>query len=530
MRLLMARDEQTTHTAFASFLIASSTASAPAALTRDNLARHDAISQMNPAGISEDGWEWFKLATDPFHDRQVKHVGLPDATSVNTVVLKIQKSITLAPAPAGTWCAHIYFLPDGVDQNMVLGTRSKGYYTQGFYNGTAESTCVSNSEGLASTGTEAGTARGGFVVEYWTTDVTATTGVFPDGSHAYANGTNVCFTALPETTTFVPNQPAIASQLRVIGGGFEVVNTTADIYKQGTITVSRIPNVTQLTCSDSIQSDNTSAPFAAATGAAGATWYGVPRRSTTLISSGPPGTIEQAMAYTGSAQWPAARGAYCVLTQDPLNNQLASIVPMQRAYLCDSTTQTAPATVPTGFFAPHDVWTSAAKVLQPQGAQNSLPLNFDVSSCILSGLSSQTTLTVNMVYYVEFAPRVNDPGIGTLAYAASPSPQFDPAVIELYQRTIKNFPAGVPQDMNPLGEWWSFIASAAKSILPEVVGVVSDFVLPGSSKITRPAARVLIGGQPLQQNTQTKSVGKAKPAKPKKKGKVVKTVPLSRAK
>lgn len=32
------------------------------------------------------------------------------------------------------------------------------------------------------------------------------------------------------------------SRMRLIGMGFEVVNTTASLYKSGTVTVSRIPS------------------------------------------------------------------------------------------------------------------------------------------------------------------------------------------------------------------------------------------------------------------------------------------------
>lgn len=91
---------------------------------------------------------------------------------------------------------------------------------------------------------------------------------------------------------------------RIVGGGFEVVNTTAPLYRQGLVTVYRAPQV------------NAETVVNVSFGTTPAVSVAFPARSLAL----PPSNAQQAFVLPGSKQWPAERGCYNVFTQTDIEN------------------------------------------------------------------------------------------------------------------------------------------------------------------------------------------------------------------
>jgi len=90
----------------------------------------------------------------------------------------------------------------------------------------------------------------------------------------------------------------------------------------------------------------------------------------------------------------------------------------------------------------------------------------DISCTYFTGLSAETTLNVNMVWYVEMVPRSTDPTYGIMVPLAKTPIACDPRAMAIYQQMARALPGGVPQTMNPSGEFWKGIVDVAKQAMP----------------------------------------------------------------
>lgn len=122
-----------------------------------------------------------------------------------------------------------------------------------------------------------------------------------------------------------------------------------------------------------------------------------------------------------------------------------------------------------------------------QYCATNLTLPFNTSGIYLTGLSTQTTLQLNVKLIIEVAPGPLD----QFATLASESPQYEPAALELYSQVVSKLPPAVPADMNPAGEYFK-----------QVLGYIGDAVRMGS--VIHPAFGLVGSG--------VKAVGMAAPA------------------
>jgi len=88
---------------------------------------------------------------------------------------------------------------------------------------------------------------------------------------------------------------------------------------------------------------------------------------------------------------------------------------------------------------------------------------------LFSGLSLQTTLTVNMTWIIERQPDVT---ISDLVVLAVEPPERDQVALDLYTHISNHLPAGVPVAENGLGDWFMDALSTA-----------ADFIAPVASAI-----------------------------------------------
>jgi len=92
-----------------------------------------------------------------------------------------------------------------------------------------------------------------------------------------------------------------------------------------------------------------------------------------------------------------------------------------------------------------------------------------------TGLNKQSTIQLTVNYYVERYPSPSDQDLVVLA---SPSPGYDPCALELYSRTISKMPVGVPQGLNPLGEWFKEVLQAVTRFSTPILKVIKPALGP----------------------------------------------------
>jgi hypothetical protein len=380
------------------------------------------------SSLTADGRAWLVAAADPFHDTDIVLAGYPDVNTSATVVQLIKKQLQLA-APAalttGTWDVSIVLFP-------TMGTVSYGF-----------ANTVTASGVIAG-----GTASTGFFVGGLVANSAASAGspvLWPNATSTQPTGTNFQSVSL-DISEF------IKGNVRIIGLGFEVVNTTSALNKQGQVTAWRMPTNPSPT---SIY--NTQAPLTALL------------QYTGVQSRLPPGTIADAQLLFGSRSWAAEEGSYTVCRQNDEDNPLRS-----------------PDFVPD-WYLPADLSSKTGGVIytlnEPGSSASSQKLfadiraPYDLSGVHFTGLSLPTTLTVNVRWLIERCPGPNEQDLVVLA---TPSAAYDPLALELYTHCMNKMPPGVPVAENGLGEWFRGALSTAEKWAPKIGEFVGN-VVPGAS-------------------------------------------------
>lgn len=265
------------------------------------------------------------------------------------------------------------------------------------------------------------------------------------------------------------------SMMRLIGGGFEVHNDTADLYKQGSVTVYAQPT-------DS-QSD-----------------FGVIQYSPTSYAASlwdktrmPPIDIQSATSNVNSVTWSAADGCYVPFQLDTENLHFsqATAIPLISAF--------ADSSLPG--FSPTPAWgvetdrasfaDASAAVTVGRADQPLRRAGIETTGAYFVGLGYDTVLTLDMRFIVEVAPT---PANTTLISLATPSSEYDPEALILYARSVRELPPGVKVTMNAAGDWWRMVSGAINYAAP----IVSKFG-PYGTAIAGAARGAQMVGDTIQQ-------------------------------
>jgi hypothetical protein len=394
-------------------------------------------------GLTETGRDWLIAAVDPFHDTPLNVTGYPDVNEASSVMQCVKLSAVLAcPSTiTGNWDCHIHNFPWLTPTTQLL--------------------CSDNVNGLnpGIPQVTSGSQWGGLAID-----------IVPAGGYTFHfNDTSI-------TTPFANSiAPYTTSEFRVIGMGFEVINTTSELNIQGLVTSYRQPM-------SSLDSGSAKAIYATSSNATLDTF--VFGNLETVVTTAPPDSASAAMLLDGSRQWKAKDGGYCVSTLNspeiPAGTNNVSVI----SRLLPQDVQSGAGPNASGVSVPAPVFTSPLLVTGTNGLSaqftflgsmrtNLLPFNH--SGLYFTGLSNSTTLQVNVIYYIERFPTTTDTD---LVVIAKPSCRADDVAIELYSEVIRMMPTGVPQKMNGLGEWFADAVSAA-----------ADFVSPVLSAIPHPGAQ-----------------------------------------
>lgn len=371
--------------------------------------------------LTADGKDWFIMAMDPFHDYSRQLAGFPDADGSATVVSCYQYELDVSkPAGcAGNWDAHVFTLP--TMSKTILSPFTVANGPRVIQGNAGENSIYAGPLNVISA--DAGQP------------------LCPTATAAFAP-TNLTMANIDCLTDAVPGRS------RVIGWGVEVVNTSAEIYKQGALTMYRMPQDNQLDQFTVVNSAGTRAST----------------RLTTLMRTPPP-TADYAMKLHGSVQWGAADGFYMVVPQNNVNNPMTCPTGVDLS-LTDKSQQAFGDRVYQMFPSEIDSPTTQAGIALGKSGpcapyyQKYVP--FNTVGAFLTGLSPQTTLRVKMKIYVEMAPT---PIQSSLVVLASPSAAYDYKALALYSAAVAMLPVSVRVSENAAGDWFRRVL--------EIVGLVA---------------------------------------------------------
>lgn len=380
--------------------------------------------------LTVDGKDWLTTALDPFHDYNHQIAGYPDADVSQTVVscYQYEASITAPPSVVGAalWDVHIFNTPLTQSHTAkVVNEEAAWSYLQ--MNGPDAANSMGALHMYA-------TPAGGALCPAAPTNVNAVNTTLP------AQGV----------------EDVAAGCSRVIAMGYEVHNTTAEMYKQGSVTSYRMPQTHGL--NSEFFCNNAQTQFSKLVG---------------NRYRHPPISVAQANLLKGTRTWEAKDGVYATCLQSTVQNPLKQLAPQQLVLSRDSDPG---ATGAPWIVEPLQVTLNATTQYREQ------PLNltvFDTTGAIFTGLSASTTLTVKVRFYVERAPTWSDPQIAVLS---SPSAGYDVTALELYAAAVNMLPPAVMVGENAKGDWWRAIVSVLKHVSGPLGLALNPFV-PGAGLI-----------------------------------------------
>lgn len=405
--------------------------------------------------ITTDSKDWLTGALDPFHDFNYSPEGLPDQYSGSTVVQFIKRKHTIvAPstlADGQKWDCHIYTAPIMTSETALAALHNPGYI------------------GVPNTSLTRGLG---------TLNVCR---VVSDANTVYDSGNYANFSPCDNGNDF--------SMMRIIGGGFEVHNDTAELYKNGSITVYS-------------QASESCSRFVTADRGLELDMVGVAQQARL-----PPVTIAEATSLVNARTWSALDGCYVPFILDVRQSefQQATASPLILNKVDSSAAYGALTTALVTNFERVNAESTALRATSPLRSAG-----LETVGAYFTGLTKETVLTLDIRFIVEVAPTAANT---TLTSLASPSSRYDPTALELYSRAVRELPPGVKVSMNAAGDWWRIVSSAIRLAAP----IVSKMGPYGQAAAAAAQGIQAIGDRVLEQrlNKKIEKIEKAEKEKEK---------------
>lgn len=407
-----------------------------------------ALAASDMCELSKAGSDYVKERFDPYHDLPMKPVGYPDSYNGSTVTRCIKKSVTISAtsgggdAPSTTWSCHIFDTPLEKPVTLKQNYTSGGAGSQGNNNVFADDGNVS-----------AFTQYGGIMAvrsdnQQWT---------YPSVTADVVGRLNL-------------SDNDLKNVMRVVSSGWEVIDETAELYKQGTLTAYR-QNQQQNT-----PQVYTKVLFGLATGGG---------QNSVAITSGqllkfPPANVAAAMLSPNTKQWLVKEGAYVVTDYNSDEIPMTEPTYIEPVMMDDNVEVlygSGASKVNTNFWMPqfdqnqlvNQNWTNATtpatSFFEKWGSTK--PNKFtpkNQSGVFLTGMNAQASITLNKIWYVECAPTGEDEELLSLC---SQSPEYDPIAMKIVASLRRDSPIAVKLRENYLGKWFfDGISDFVKSALP----------------------------------------------------------------
>lgn len=339
------------------------------------------------------------MVTDPYHDRNLRISGYPDGKPTTSAIKRITAQTTVTCpfvlAPGEVWDFHVFSTPLHYKTDFKVSNMSSGFLQQ-----------------------------------------SATPTVYTFGPvniiyRKYSSGNVI--TGQSVVALGNANSSSTMSSTRTVSLGFELHNTTAELYKEGAITAYRSNPI----------SDRVDASYSVPT---------LPneRISLTHICT-VPDNITQVNQMPNSRTWEAAAGIYSVPLPAP-NNTFETCLPLNVGFSVGTLTNSYMTNI-----VPGAAYTVSWSPLSCTGAMSS---KFPTTN---------TQLVLDFRQVLEEMPSPYSEG--ALTYSST-APEADLLFLKLYKRMYNTIEPGVPVSFNSAGEWFRRIISLAKDNLPALVNLL----------------------------------------------------------
>lgn len=353
---------------------------------------------------------YVSLVTDPYHDYNLRATGYPDGqvlfSSIKRQYGRITISCPFVLATDDTWDFHVFTTPLHYLTDMTGATHSGNVFTASVTPATL----------------------GPITVFY---------------KHYLPNGTITDSKLVAMGEVVVSNTPQNSSQNRTVSLGFELHNTTAELYKSGSLTVYRTP-VIDNNVDGYMTLLATTSPH-----------------STTVIASIPI-SLDEANMLPNSRTWEASHGAYCI-GLPALDNRLSPYLPtnvcikggiLESAYnMVNVTSSTTPTLVRYASYSP--------------------------MAC--AGVISSRFKDSNQIFALDYRQVLeevpNASAKAKLSYAST-APEVDRAFLKIYKNMFNRIPPGTYVSNNASGDWFRSIIRIVRDTLPHLTPF-----LPGQAKV-----------------------------------------------
>ena len=380
--------------------------------------------------LPQDKKQYFISQIDPFHDKPLNVKGAPSTLNGNSTVLTLNQTKTVNAADFGIgagkkWDLHVAMFPTVEPDVTFSGTMQKPANFVGKTSGTG--TPQRTLYPLAMHADEHGTGEEITFVE-------------PSGTATWIGLDNSSISTMVDA-----NGHTQSRRFRLIGESFEIVDTTPELYKQGSCTVYSYPN-TSYTGSNYTSYE---------VGALVTEVFGANKHLTM-----PPSNIATAVVQPNSVTWPAKDGCYVVGRKSALE------VPFQKLdatpYLFHGSRPSTGDSTNGGQYA-----FISTRVVQEGGAAFPVASNavfpYNLSGAYLTNLDSDySSFRIRYRTMWEIIP---DPSDATLTTLATPTMAWDQELEELIQHVLSTLPVGVRQTDNPSGEFWRGVLKTSSKIL-----------------------------------------------------------------
>lgn len=371
---------------------------------------------------------WLTLALDPFHDYSVPIQGMPDEFAEATTVQLVNHSrtITRPPflAPGEKWDCHVFTLPINTTSNFLP---SFGENLEAF--NLDESLDPLSQLGQVS------------VISCHAGDLTLPDVVCDPVVWRTSNGTRV-------TQGISGTDGNDVGMSRIIGGGFEIHNDTAALYKNGSVTTYAQP--TGLSDSSLVTCKFRDSGGTDLIGPCSA-----------VQSRSPPSTVDHARSLRSAQTWEAAEGCLVPFRMD-VDNTHSSFIPMDNNVLNIRPLATSDPSCSMTQRIEQKVFGST--LFSPETPHRKS--NVTTSGAYFTGLDENTVLTLSCKFIMEVAPTSFNT---VLLPTASPSAPYDPKILECYAHCLRKLKPSVPVSFNAKGDWWRMALKTMKEVAPDVI-------------------------------------------------------------
>lgn len=409
----------------------------------------------NSLGLSDCGRKWLIMALDPFNDNLDNHDGFPDGHGVKNLVeqVKATYNVTNPINNTGNYDCLIVQLPWEISVKLAASS----------------SQC---------TGAPASPNLPSNLLNLWAYQSTGFNfnggGVFVVCMPSSLNNWNPAVGAwsgfLSANTgtinSITPDPSYLEDNYRVTNKGFEVANTTAPLYRQGTVSLFKVP----------VASKDAAAVGSITTWTTGTTGTPIGQAKVLNIDMWP-ATSQAAFLSTDSIQHNAEDGVYMPSVINDLNGMSDYKYDPTVPFVVSSTGENSLSNIMCEASG-----TSLSPVGGPWGAGGLAFTGvewsaFHMQGCLFQGLSTQTTLQINAKWGIERFPSQNNTLLAPLAHDP---PQRDQIALDLYVHIIQSMPVGCRFNDNGFGDW-----------ITDALSSVADFISPVLSVIPHPAAQAL---------------------------------------